>query len=1110
MKFRPDCMSNRPLPAGWLALPLALGAFSACDPAPDTTSALRAYQVASKDQLIGGPSALLDVGDFILENDQIRIGVLGAKASDGRKLNSLGPGLAGGSLVDADLVRHDPQYANGNGLDQFAENFPTINLKITDTQSVEVIEDGSNGRAVLRMRGPSGPYFNLLELLDVLCVPSSNGQFITDYILEPGKRYIKLSTTVMMDKADRPLSETDVPPDAVIPGDNVLPALEGSANVVDFYQKGGLIIGDFLLMGGDVDIFAPTIGFDEDGAVADNPNTLVEPFPLEYVAGVGDKVSYGFVAPPGGLVSVPLFSSSMTAAFNGALDEPDWEGRTNYTVERYFIIGEGDVASIVDVMLELHKTPRGKVEGHVIDKHSGEALSDAHVFVYSDPRPEGSTEPIYQYMLTRERMYSEFRTDRGMDPTPDGSFEGYLPVGRWVLMTKTGDRAPSDPVAIEVQEGGKTTVQLAAKSPGNFSFTIHDQFGRGMPAKLTFREVEGKFQAEPMLGESFQSKGYSRVYFSPNGAETITLRPGKYQVMVSRGIEYSLYDTALDTERYPGGYIVIPDGTSPNNSMQLDVTLFKEVDTTGFVSSDFHVHATNSFDSGTPLKTRVLTMAAEGVEFFTGTDHDYITNYEPVIRELGMQPFVSSAVGLEVTTVELGHLLGFPLEFDADARAGGAVDWTELTPTEMIQALKGKGLYGPDQTIAMVAHPRDGILGYFDVYGYNPWTDVVNPQQDSDFAIRSLSDLNFYLETFKVNPLFNHELFTLQFDALELLNAKRMDLIRSATYTEMQEMQDSAVFDEAAQKWQINEPDWMYRILERTLEEQAALDKGELASGYGLNVDYRRGQMEDWFNLLNYGYRISGVGNSDTHGLTSIESGCPRTYVQSSSDEPALIDPREVAESVKNSKAMATYGPFIEVLANGQHGIGSSFSLNGAPLTLEIGVQSASWIKVSRVELYENGRLIQEFLIPDEAQGQIEKFRQTVELTPKKDAWYVVMAMSNQDLSPVFQSVELPYIELDAIIEEALIALENENCAGLFGAPPVFPQKFPVFPYGFTNPIWVDVDGDTNGDGKVWEAPGHASYMVLDGREVVPPGTTIKEGTLPLRRGAGPTLHLGH
>ena len=44
--------------------------------------------------------------------------------------NSMGPGLYGGGLVDADLQVTDPTRAGRSGNDRFAELFPTGNLNI--------------------------------------------------------------------------------------------------------------------------------------------------------------------------------------------------------------------------------------------------------------------------------------------------------------------------------------------------------------------------------------------------------------------------------------------------------------------------------------------------------------------------------------------------------------------------------------------------------------------------------------------------------------------------------------------------------------------------------------------------------------------------------------------------------------------------------------------------------------------------------------------------------------------------------------------------------------------------------------------------------------------
>ena len=45
----------------------------------------------------------------------------------------------------------------------------------------------------------------------------------------------------------------------------------------------------------------------------------------------------------------------------------------------------------------------------------------------------------------------------------------------------------------------------------------------------------------------------------------------------------------------------------------------------------------------------------------------------------------------------------------------------------------------------------------------------------------------------------------------------------------------------------------------------------------------------NWFNLLNQGRLRSGIASSDTHTLNSVFSGFPRTFVASTTDDPALL-----------------------------------------------------------------------------------------------------------------------------------------------------------------------------------------------------------------------------
>ena len=84
---------------------------------------------------------------------------------------------------------------------------------------------------------------------------------------------------------------------------------------------------------------------------------------------------------------------------------------------------------------------------------------------------------------------------------------------------------------------------------------------------------------------------------------------------------------------------------------------------------------------------RVSTMVAEGVEYFTGTDHDSIRDFDPT-HWLMSHRMANSAPGIETTSIEVGQLLGIPVKVDHLSTAGGAVDWTGLRPQEMIDDIR--------------------------------------------------------------------------------------------------------------------------------------------------------------------------------------------------------------------------------------------------------------------------------------------------------------------------------------------------------------------------------------------------------------------------------------
>ncbi len=117
------------------------------------------------------------------------------------------------------------------------------------------------------------------------------------------------------------------------------------------------------------------------------------------------------------------------------------------------------------------------------------------------------------------------------------------------------------------------------------------------------------------------------------------------------------------------------------------------------------------------------------------------------------------------------------------------------------------------------------------------------------------------------------------------------------------------------------------------------------------------GVLEDWFQLLDHGLLITGMGNSDSHG-TTLEPGLPRNFIAVSNDDPTRVDRAEVARNIKAMKVLPSTGPFVEVSLNGR-GMGETVALaKGASAKLRVKVQTASWFGVSRIEVYQSGRIV--------------------------------------------------------------------------------------------------------------------------------------------------------
>ena len=248
--------------------------------------------------------------------------------------------------------------------------------------------------------------------------------------------------------------------------------------------------------------------------------------------------------------------------------------------------------------------------------------------------------------------------------------------------------------------GCRKSADPSAKHEGTpFVFEVHDPAGRLIPARITLVGVGGTF--DPKLASSDAGERRGRLVLAGNkimtldGTGELDVPAGVYDIYVSRGIEWSLF--------------VVPRVELGTGAYKLRAQLDHVIDTTGWLSGDFHVHAAPSWDSYVPLANRATEFVVEGVDLIVSTDHNVVADYAPVIDELDVEPYLESMIGDELTTIGWGHFGVYPLPKTLVGSHYGSV-WREGMGSEIFSAVRRER----PGTLIQVNHPRSiGHMGYF-------------------------------------------------------------------------------------------------------------------------------------------------------------------------------------------------------------------------------------------------------------------------------------------------------------------------------------------------------------------------------------------------------------
>lgn len=386
----------------------------------------QAKVVAGAADLIGGPRAEGRIGDFLLENDRVRV-IIGAAG------NSPGFNLYGGSILDADVVR-----MGGEGYDLFGEAFPSLNvITLTSDPLVEVVDGGCAEvpagadpckvtKASVRVSG-AGFQFPLFPSLPGLTNPVA-ADLSTTYTLEAGASSLLIETTVTMHEDETTLVQCF---DVLLFGSGLAPF--GSPN-------GDSDTGTSTWFGGDASRIS---------------------------GGVWQGVAYAWMPlDPEPEMNIPFADAAQQLAIMGELDIAPEKSKT---YRRRLVIGT-DLGAVASEVARVQGKSTGLFTGVVHDA-TGAPVPDANVTLRAkgiDANDDGDDDFV-----------ARVRAGAG------GAFAVNLPAGTYEA-TVEAIGGSGDPLEVPVKKGKTSQAVFLVPATGTLLAEPTDANGAtAMPAKVT-------------------------------------------------------------------------------------------------------------------------------------------------------------------------------------------------------------------------------------------------------------------------------------------------------------------------------------------------------------------------------------------------------------------------------------------------------------------------------------------------------------------------------------------------------------------------------------------------------------------------------------------------
>ncbi len=649
---------------------------------------------------VGGAAAESRPGDFLLYNDRARFVIRGLRD---------GCFYAGypGSIIDMDIVRPDGQ-ADRDGMDDMMTMMGLAWL--FSAEQIEVIADGSDGGAAVIQATGTDTTFEFLEgaIEAHGLFPPRGLEVVQTFTLDPGSPALQLETFI------RNTTDDDLSLDIIDAGMVDLATFSPFVPGAGFdgeAPEGGRTMLAMASHRNDLAVAAyPTEGNLVEGAMT----ALSDEF--ELVAAQGDTLDLG-----------PGDEDSYTRWIAVARDQAALEAHRRLVQELDTATVEGavtaDGAPVAGARVFLTDLD-GNPEVLAISDDEGRfsivyEAGDHQLVVVGDGNNELMDFPA---ALGAYGVYAHASAN-------ELAMRAYTAPAASLAAPQADGHGRSEVVAVALEAGQVVEADLTLVAPAQLQLTVQDGDGDPIPALVHIRFPSGVSDPEPRdsrLGESRPRGGARKVVWVLDGEMTVPMVPGTYDLVGHRGFRFEM-DTVEGVELISG------------QTHEQTLVLEQAFETPGWISADMHNHASPSMDGECTVEERLASAVVAEVQLQVSTDHDHVADYRPAAAAMGLDAWMVSVVGDEISPTIRGHHNAYPIEPWPDEPNGGAPRWWEVsvTTSELYEMWRDRI---DEDAVLQVNHGRgSGMFAYAEF-------DAVNGVAD---------DPDFYCDAFDVMEVLN-------------------------------------------------------------------------------------------------------------------------------------------------------------------------------------------------------------------------------------------------------------------------------------------------------------------------------------------------------------------